>query len=135
MSKKLNETQHQAIIMLAGGQPASSVAIALNVRKETISRWKQLPEFQAELNILLEDIRESTRNRLASMAEKALEVLEQDLQSTDNPTRRSRTAFKILQLVGGNTLAFPDVPLPTSVEAIREKQEAKEMWGALVGLG
>lgn len=132
MSTKLNETQHQAIVMLASGKPASAVAAALDVRKETISRWKQLPEFQAEVNALIEDVRESTRNRLASMVEKALEAIEADLQATDNPAQRSRTAFRILQLVGGNALAFTEKPLPTDANTIRKKQDSDRMWGELV---
>jgi hypothetical protein len=132
MSTKLNETQHQAIIMLASGKQASAVAAALDVRKETISRWKQLPEFQAEMNTLIEDVRESTRNRLASMVEKALEAIEADLQATDNPAQRSRTAFRILQLVGGNALAFTEKPLPTDASTIRKKQDSDRMWGELV---
>src|SRR5579883_2345721 len=118
MSTKLNETQHQAIVMLATGKPASAVAAALDIRKETISRWRQLPEFQAEVNTIIEDVREAARNRLAAMVDKALEVIEADLQATDNAAQRSRAAFKILQLVGGAGLAFSEKPLPTDAVTI-----------------
>lgn len=127
MSTKLNETQHQAIVMLASGKPASAVAAALDVRKETISRWKQLPEFQAEVNALIEDVRESTRNRLASMVEKALVVIEGDLDTADNP-HRVRTAFKVLQMLGADRLALPEEPLPVDPKSIRNEQNRADMW-------
>src|SRR6185437_15458215 len=98
MPTKLNETQHRAIQLLASGKTGAAVAAMLDVRKETICRWRQLPEFRAELNGFIEEIRESARNRLAAMVEKALEVIEADLQTTDDPARRTRTAFKVLQL-------------------------------------
>lgn len=131
MSTKLNETQHQAIVMLASGKPANAVAAALDVRKETVSRWRQLPEFQAEVNAIIEDVRESARNRLAAMAEKALEVIEADLQATDDPARRMRTAFKILQLMGTDRLALPERPLPTDPATIRQRHEDTDAWAGL----
>jgi hypothetical protein len=131
MSTKLNETQHQAIVMLASGKPASAVAAVLDVRKETVSRWRQLPEFQAEVNAIIEDVREAARNRLAAMVDKALEVIEADLRATDNAARRSRAAFKILQLVGGTALAFTEKPLPTDANTIRKKQDSDRAWGEL----
>ena len=134
MSTKLNETQHQAIVMLASGKPASAVATALDVRKETISRWRQLPEFQAEVNAIIEEVREAARNRLAAMVDKALEVIEADLQATDNAAQRSRAAFKILQLVGGNALAFTEKPLPTDAATIRQQRENAEAWAGLHSL-
>jgi monomeric isocitrate dehydrogenase len=94
-------------------------AAVLNVTKETVSRWKRLPEFRAELNTLIEEIREAARNRLAGMLENALEVIKADLQTSDNPTRRIGTAFKILQIVGTGFVALPTEPLPIDAEIIR----------------
>lgn len=130
MSTNLNETQHQAIVMLASGKTGAAVADALGVRKETVSRWRQLPEFRAGLNEVIEEVRESTRHRLTAMVEKALEVIEADLQTIDDPVRRSRAAFKILQLVGVNSFALPAEPLPIDPEAIRAQDEKEKMFGA-----
>ena len=46
MSTKLNENQLIAIHLLASGVKASVVAKELGIREETLSRWRQIDEFQ-----------------------------------------------------------------------------------------
>ena len=58
------------------------IANKLNVAKETISRWKKIPEFQAEVNKLLKEYREETQHKLRSLINLALEVVREDLENT-----------------------------------------------------
>ena len=46
MSKKLNENQLIAIHLIASGVKASVIASQLNIREETLSRWRQIDEFK-----------------------------------------------------------------------------------------
>ena len=55
MSKKLNENQLIAVHLLASGVKASIVANQLGIREETLSRWRQIDEF----NETLQDARET----------------------------------------------------------------------------
>ena len=55
MSTNLNENQLLAIPLVAQGVSGKDIANKLNVAKETISRWKKNPEFQAEVNKLLKE--------------------------------------------------------------------------------
>ena len=50
MSTKLNENQLIAIHLLASGVNASVVAKELGIREETLSRWRQIDEFQKLLD-------------------------------------------------------------------------------------
>jgi len=49
MSIKLNENQLIAIHLLASGHKSCEVAKQLNIRQETLSRWKQIDEFKEAL--------------------------------------------------------------------------------------
>ena len=52
MSIKLNQNQLLAIPLVAQGVSGKNVAKKIQVTEETVSRWKKLPEFQAEVNAL-----------------------------------------------------------------------------------
>ena len=55
MSTKLNENQLLAIPLVAQGVSGKDIANKLNVAKETISRWKKIPEFQAEVREIIKE--------------------------------------------------------------------------------
>ena len=55
MSKKINENQLIAVHLLASGVKASIIAKQLSIREETLSRWRQIDEF----NETLQDARET----------------------------------------------------------------------------
>jgi transposase len=84
-STELNESQQLAIQLLASGKSCTAVSETIGVCKETISRWKRIPEFRAGLNSLVEDLWEFTRSRLANLAGPAMEVIESDLQLLMTP--------------------------------------------------
>ena len=56
MSTKLNENQLLAIPLVAQGVSGKDIAKTLKITEETVSRWKQQPDFKAEVNQLLKNI-------------------------------------------------------------------------------
>ena len=70
MSTKLNENQLIAIHLIASGIKASVVAKELGIREETLSRWRQIDEFQKSLDntteVILREIVETHKNLLIS---------------------------------------------------------------------
>ena len=127
MSRKLNTKELMAVQMIARGTTGKQVANQLKVTPETVSRWRKKAEFRAELNGLIEEMRESTRNKLVNMNEKALKIIEMELDSEENTSQRIQTAFKVLRMVGTKNLALPEEPLVTDSEKIR-KQDFKEQF-------
>ena len=81
MSTKLNENQLLAIPLVAQGVSGKNVAKKIQVTEETVSRWKKLPEFQAEVNALLKECRDETQHKLRSLVNTALEVIKDELLS------------------------------------------------------
>ena len=70
MSIKLNENQLIAIQLLATGVKASIIAKQLGIREETLSRWKQIDEFneavEDTIEVILREIDETHKNLLIS---------------------------------------------------------------------
>ena len=108
MSTKLNENQLLAIPLIAQGVSGKDIANKLNVAKETISRWKKIPEFQAEVNKLLKEYREETQHKLRSLVNTALEVIKDELDDK-NSDQRITIALKILQNMKLNTYLYEEI--------------------------
>ena len=59
MSTKLNENQLIAVHLLASGHKSCEAAKKLNIRQETLSRWRQDDKFIKAINDAQEEILES----------------------------------------------------------------------------
>ena len=108
MSTKLNENQLLAIPLVAQGVSGKNVAKKIQVTEETVSRWKKLPEFQAEVNALLKECRDETQHKLRSLVNTALEVIKDELENT-NSDQRITIALKILQNMKLNTYLHEEI--------------------------
>ena len=102
MSRKLNENQLIAIHLLASGFKASVIAKQLGMREETLSRWRQIDEFQKILErateVVLRDIVETHKNLLIcsqNVINEALNNEELDL------FKKANLAIRYLSLIKG----------------------------------
>ena len=70
MSTKLNENQLIAVHLIASGVKAYIIANQLKIREETLSRWKQIDEFneavEDTIEVILREIDETHKNLLIS---------------------------------------------------------------------
>ena len=108
MSTKLKESQLLAIPLVAQGVSGKNVAKKIQVTEETVSRWKKLPEFQAEVNALLKECRDETQHKLRSLVNTALEVIKDELENK-NSEQRITIALKILQNMKLNTYLYEEI--------------------------
>ena len=108
MSTKLNQNQLLAIPLVAQGVSGKNVAKKIQVTEETVSRWKKLPEFQAEVNALLKECRDETQHKLRSLVNTALEVIKDELENK-NSDQRVTIALKILQSMKLNTYLYEEI--------------------------
>ena len=102
MSTKLNENQLIAVHLIASGVKASVIAIQLNIREETLSRWRQIDEFkdavEDAIEDVLRDIDETHKNLLISsqnVINEALNNKELDL------FKKANLALRYLSLIKG----------------------------------
>ena len=102
MSKKLNENQLIAVHLIASGVKGSVIANHLNIREETLSRWKQIDEFKEAVEDAIEDvlreIDETHKNLLISsqnLINEALNNKELDL------FKKANLALRYMSLIKG----------------------------------
>jgi hypothetical protein len=115
---ELSEQQLTAIEHLIVGSTKKGAAEAVGVAPYTVSRWFQQPEFMATLNERRQDIYEANTERLRSLAAKALDVVEDALDS-DSESVRLKAASQVLKAVGLADVMPPGGPV--TPEAARQQ--------------
>lgn len=116
--RQLSQEQQNAIEHLLQGKSDRAVAEAVGVSRQTVSEWKNHgPLFIAELNRQRSEMWREARERLKSLANRALDVVEQQLDSGD-PKASLAAAKYILQ--GTRLLGDTELPRtgPTTPEAV-----------------
>lgn len=102
MSNNLKENQTLAAQLLAAGKTGRAVAAEVGVTEETISRWRQEPEFQMYLTGLVIATNEAARIRLQSLITKAVANIENSLNDETLSTKDKFVAsIKVLELCNG----------------------------------
>ena len=92
----LNNNQLIAVQLAAQGQTGKFISEYLNVAEETISCWRKQPEFIASVNVILNQLRNSIKQRMKNILFKSLEILKKELTKW-NSTVNVNLAFKIIQ--------------------------------------
>ena len=108
MSTKLKENQLLAIPLVAQGVSGKEIAKQLTVAEETVSRWKQLPAFQAGVNAILLECRDNAKQRLRNLLTNSLDLLEEEMNNSES-RHRVTIALKMLQLVRIHALVHEDI--------------------------
>ena len=103
MSSNLNERQQLAVVLLCSGLSATEVAKELNVRKETISRWKNNCDFNEELRswrLAFLDRLIKRQFALFSEAQHQIEAAFQDSALTSY--QKASIALRFISMFSGN---------------------------------
>lgn len=92
----LNSNQLIAVQLIAQGKTGKSISEHLNVAEETISRWRKKPEFIASANRILNQLRDSTQQKIRNILFLSLEILEKEIIKENNQVNVN-LALKIVQ--------------------------------------
>ena len=102
MSIKLKESQLLAAHLIASGVKSSEILNQLNIRPETLCRWKQEPEFMKVVNdtteIILNEIIDTHKNIIILSQKIILETLQDE--SLDL-VRKANVALRFIGLMKG----------------------------------
>jgi hypothetical protein len=127
--RRLSQKQMSAIDSLLQGQSDRAVAEALGMSREMVWDWRNNdPFFIAELNRQRVELWIEARERLKSLANRALDVVEQQLNS-DDPKAALAAAKYVLQgtrLLGDTDLSMSGPTTPEDVILGRLRREARE---------
>ena len=122
MSIKLSENQLIAIHLLASGVKASVVAKELGIREETLSRWRQIDEFQKSLDntteVILREIVETHKNLLISSQSIIYDALHNEELDI---FKKANLALRFLSLMRGKDDIFQK-----DTEKLRKHLDYKE---------
>ena len=132
-SSNLNEKQRIAVYMAATGSTGREIAAEVGVTEETVSKWRQLPEFQAEVNSLLKAARDEAGCRLRDMTRQALDVIQEALANSQLPMKlRLDAAFRVTQICGLEAMLREPVgstdPVVVETWRSRERQMEENRW-------
>lgn len=111
MQQSLSPLQEQAIELLVSGLKLRCVAEQLNIRRETLWRWRQLPIFQEAYH----DRRDFMR---AEMSEQITEIMRLSLVSLERELSRAETAYSN--------------PIATALQVLRLMQPAQLLESTVV---
>lgn len=119
----LTQEQHQAIDLLILGKSISCIAEELNIRRETLWRWRKLPAFQQLQRDLRERRREEMHELTSDIVYLALKGLRNELQYVHNSSYGGRlpAAVAALRLFKDTPLL---TPMETSVTMVEEGDDA-----------
>ena len=99
MSKKLNETQLIAAHLLGAGHKPKDIAKKLNVREETLSRWRGQSLFDKVVIAANNDLIDTIIDRQKALLSLAQDTIEETLHTKAlDPYRKSMIALKYLQI-------------------------------------
>ena len=92
----LNNNQLIAVQLVAQGKTGKFISEHLNVAQETISRWRKQPEFIASVNVILNQLRDSTQQKMRNILFLLLEILKKELIK-ENSSVNINLALKIFK--------------------------------------
>lgn len=96
----LKPKQIQAATLLAQGWLCKDVAEEIQVTPQTISEWKNIPEFEACINDLKTQSIEAARAQIQSLAESAVDTISELMESSESDNVRLKAALAMLAHAG-----------------------------------
>ena len=106
-TKPLKPRQLQAVKLLAAGFPKVRVAKTVEVSVMTLSRWAEIPEYQAKLNAITTSGMEEIAKTLNATAISAVETLSEVLNDMSQPVSiRVKAALGVLGVMSSVNTAL-----------------------------
>lgn len=122
--KALKPRQLNAIKLLATGAPAYQVAERLEVSTMTISRWRRLPEFEAQLRSIASSGLEEIAKKMNSTTLTAIETLQEVMCDMTEPVgTRAKVALGVL-----HAMASVNNALEKSLQHRTADFDPKQRW-------
>jgi hypothetical protein len=94
----LTNQQQKGAELAAAGWSGVHIAEELGVRPETVSRWRKLPAWQAEVDRILFQARAELGGRIIELSQVALDEIEKLLRYPHNASVRLRASVAMLQI-------------------------------------
>jgi len=111
MSHNVTPKQLQAIHLLTAGKSAMEIAKKLKLRRETLSRWKKIPEFNIVFEQVVGELRHGLQYRLLTLADTSISTIEEQFSryyAADCDAKRVQMALNFIKMMGISSIMLPD---------------------------
>lgn len=107
MQRTLTLRQINAARLLAWGKKPTEVIHALKLRRETLWRWRQFPEFQKEMQSIMDEEAEEMHFHLRHLAQASLAAVWTEINDNSDDSKRVETALSVIKLLGIERITLP----------------------------
>lgn len=104
----LTPIQEQTAMLLASGHSITEVAKQISVNRCTIYEWQKHPPFLCFYNKCKQDYQDELNNGIFAQTKRALEVINNSLNS-DNEQTRIKVAMWLIERVASTQIANTDI--------------------------
>jgi len=97
MSHRFAKKQLQALSMLADGMSITQIGYQLKLRRGTIARWKEIPEFMQEYNKTMHDVHINLKNKAIEAFNTTIERITYEVGGGYSDPKRIESYLNILK--------------------------------------
>ena len=99
-SIKLHTRQINAARMVAWGRSGKDIEKLLGINRNTLARWKKIPEFTIECEKVIQQQYEEMCYRMRDIALSSVEAVWSELQNRSEGSQRLQVAMNMLKFLG-----------------------------------
>lgn len=116
MARKLSKRQYKAAQLVAAGESDDVIISTFKLRRNTLARWRRLPEFIEAVKTHMENTHHATQLRLHALQSMSVNALYRDLRFNDSkaPELKQKQALIDYCRQLSETLGLDVIILPQS---------------------
>mgnify|MGYP003392983635 FL=1 len=97
MQHKLTSKQLQAVHLLVSGDSVFQITRNLKIRRETLWKWKRIPEFKEEYERVIAETKAELQTSIEDVLQESLQEMKRELKRYDNDPKRLETLLNVIK--------------------------------------
>ncbi len=97
MQHKLTAKQLQAVHLLVSGDSIFQITNSLKLRRETLWKWKRIPEFIMEYEKVLAETKAKLQTSIEDVFQESLQEMKRELKRYDNDPKRLEVLLNVIK--------------------------------------
>lgn len=97
MSRRLTSKQLKVLDMLASGISTIQISRELKLRRETMTRWRKIPEFVYEYEKLMDEVRHNLKNKMTEVMNAAITRMTYEASDYSSDPKRIEALLKVIK--------------------------------------
>lgn len=97
MQHKLTAKQIQAAHLLVSGHSIFEITRSLKLRRETLWKWKKIPEFKEEYERIITETKSYLQTSIEDVFQESLRAMKQELKRYESDPKRLETLLNVIK--------------------------------------